>query len=297
MSRGLLYMACAAFFFSLMSLQVKIAGATLPLGEIVFARALVTLSISYTVLRLSGIPIWGNNKRLLILRGVFGFLALNAFYYSVLHLPLAEATVLHFMSPIFTAILAALVLREKLGFRELFGSLLSLAGVVVFAAPASLFGGPPSAMPGAAIVVGLLAAVASAFAYSTVRELRRTDDPNVIVFYFPLIALPGSAPLLLLDARWPVGMEWLLLLGIGVTTQIAQMFLTRAIHLEPAGRVSSISYVQILFAAVWSALVFGQFPNGHGLIGMLLVVAGTTIVVTRRSPTDLAPSVETNGRP
>lgn len=297
MSRGLLYMACAAFFFSLMSLQVKIAGATLPLGEIVFARALVTLSISYTVLRLSGIPIWGNNKRLLILRGVFGFLALNAFYYSVLHLPLAEATVLHFMSPIFTAILAALVLREKLGFRELFGSLLSLAGVVVFAAPASLFGGPPSAMPGAAIVVGLLAAVASAFAYSTVRELRRTDDPNVIVFYFPLIALPGSAPLLLLDARWPVGMEWLLLLGIGVTTQIAQMFLTRAIHLEPAGRVSSISYVQILFAAVWSALVFGQFPNGHGLIGMLLVVAGTTIVVTRRSPTDIAPSVETNGRP
>jgi drug/metabolite transporter (DMT)-like permease len=295
-SRGLVYMAGAAFFFSLMSLQVKIAGATLPLGEIVFARALVTLSISYTVLRISGIPMWGNNKRLLILRGVFGFLALNAFYYSVMHLPLAEATVLHFMSPVFTALLAAFVLHERLGLRELLGSLLSLTGVIVFAAPASIFGGPPTAMSPGAIVVGLLAAVCSALAYSTVRELRRTDDPNVIVFYFPLIALPGSAPLLLLDARWPVGNEWLLLLGIGVTTQIAQMFLTRAIHLEPAGRVTSVSYLQILFAATWSALIFGQFPTGHALLGMLLVVLGTTIVVARRGVAEPAISIETNGR-
>jgi drug/metabolite transporter (DMT)-like permease len=277
----MLYMAGAALFFSLMSLQVKIAGQTLPVGEIVFARSLVTLTLSYAVLRYQGIPIWGNNRRLLVARGLFGFLALNAFYYSVLHLPLAEATVLHFMAPVFTALLSGVLLGERIGKREVLGSAVSLTGVVVFAAPASVFGDGGSTVTLGAVGIGLCAALASALAYSTVRELRRTDDPNVIVFYFPLLSLPGSAPLLAFGARWPEGWEWALLLGIGVTTQIAQVCLTRAIHLEPAGRVTSVSYLQIIFAASWSALFFRQLPTLHGLVGMALVIVGTTIVVAR----------------
>lgn len=274
-------MALAALFFSLMSLGVKVAGQTLPTGEIVFARVLVTLMVSIAVLRFTRTPMWGVNRRLLVLRGTFGFLALNAFFYSVVHLPLAEATVLHFMSPVFTAVVATRWLGEKLGIREVVGGAISFAGVLVFASPGreGFTGGLGSTF---AVAVGLSGALVSAFAYSSVRELRRTDDPNVVVFYFPLVALPLSIPMLLVDCRWPVGHEWLLLLGVGLATQIAQMCLTRAIHLEPAGRVAGVSYLQIAFSTGWNVLVFGQWPTLQGLVGIALIVVGTTVVIRAR---------------
>ncbi len=282
MSVGLRYMMLAALFFSLMSAQVKLAGQSLPVGEIVVARAFVTLVLAWTTLRVRRIPPWGNNRRLLLLRGFFGVLALNGFFYAVVHLPLAEATVLHFMSPVFTALLAAALLGERPRAIELVGGAISFAGVVIFASPGAQ---PPGAhVDGLAIAVALLATIASAAAYSTVRELRRTDHPDVVVFYFPLLAFPASLPLLLMPGtRWPVGTEWLLLAGVGVTTHIAQACLTRAIHLEPAARATSVSYVQIVFASVWSALLFDTWPTGAGLVGIALVVTGTLIVVRTRA--------------
>ena len=137
---GLRYMAIGAFWFSLMSLLVKVAGERLPSQEIVLVRAVITLWLSYLLVRRTGVNIWGKNKRLLLVRGLLGFTALSFFYYSLVHLPLAEASIIQYTNPIFTAILAALLLREHMGRWDVGGVLVSFLGVLLIARPEFLFG-------------------------------------------------------------------------------------------------------------------------------------------------------------
>jgi drug/metabolite transporter (DMT)-like permease len=85
------------------------------------------------------------------------------------------------------------------------------------------------------------------------------------------LSLPGVAS----DLVLPTGWEWLALLGVGVTTQIAQIFLTRGLAHEKAGAAMSIGYIQIVFAIAWGVLLFGERPDLPTLAGAGLVVAGT----------------------
>jgi drug/metabolite transporter (DMT)-like permease len=277
-STGLRYMVLAAFFFSLMGVLVKIAGQRLPSAELVLGRSVVALVLSYGMLRRAGVAPWGRRKGLLAFRGLAGSLSLLCVFYALTKLPLADATVLQYTNPVFTAILAALFLQEIIGGREVIGLLFSLAGVVLVAQPAFLFGTAADSLDLVAVGVALLGAVLAAMAYATVRKLRETEHHLVVVFYFPLIATPASVPFMASDALWPTPLEWLLLLGIGVSTQIAQVYLTKGLHIEKAGRAMSMSYVQIIFAALWGFFFFSEAPDLLGILGALLVVAGTLVV-------------------
>lgn len=254
-----------------MALFVKLVGERLPTTEVVFVRALVTLVLSWLTLRWRGIPPWGNRRRMLLLRGLLGCGGLFSFYYAVMHLPLTEATVLHFVSPIFTAMLAPFLLREATGGRVWLAAVVGFAGVWLVA-----HGAPDSgrASDGIAVAVGLCGALFSACAYMTVRRAAATDHPLVIVFYFPLVAVPVTAPFALLDFVMPQGIEWLWLLLVGVTTQLGQVCLTRGLAAVPAARATSVGYVQILFAMGWGLVVFGDLPAWTALGGAGLVVVG-----------------------
>src|SRR5688572_20362062 len=99
-------MIVSAFAFSVMTLLVKLAGQRIPSQEIVTVRAALTLLLSYAALRRAGLPVLGTRRPLLIVRGLFGFAALSCIYYAVTHMPLAEATVIQYLHPPFTALLA-----------------------------------------------------------------------------------------------------------------------------------------------------------------------------------------------
>ncbi|MGF1887031.1 EamA/RhaT family transporter, partial [Photobacterium profundum] len=101
---GVRYMLMSAFAFALMSSCVKLVSTYgIPVFEIVAARAVVSLIISYADIKRKRISVWGNNKKLLIARGVAGSLALICVYFAVATLPLAEATILQYLHPVFTA--------------------------------------------------------------------------------------------------------------------------------------------------------------------------------------------------
>jgi drug/metabolite transporter (DMT)-like permease len=274
-------MVAAAFFFSLMSLFVKLAGQRLPAVEIVFFRSVVMLAISTVLVRRSGLPMWGVNKRLLLVRGVLGFGALLCFFWAVTRLPLADITVLHFTNPVFTAILATVFLSEKMSVREIGGLLLSLTGVLFVARPTFLFGRWAGDLDPAGIAVALTASVLSSCAYTTIRRLRDTDDLLVIIFYFSLVSAVASVPLTVGVFMWPTPTEWALLIGVGIVTQTAQVFLTKGLLRERAGRAMSIGYVQVLFAAVWGVIFFGNVPGPLSIGGALLVFLGALLVAGR----------------
>jgi drug/metabolite transporter (DMT)-like permease len=277
--RGPLEVVGAAALFSVMSVLVKLAGETLPAPMMVLARAVVTLVISIAWLWQIDVDWRGHRRGLLLLRGLFGFTGLCCFFFAITRLPLAEVTVIHYLNPVLTAGLAAAVLGERVGGRLVVAMALSLVGVV--SRPTFLFGDAVS-LDGWGVAAAFGGAVASAAAYTTVRKLRETEHPLVIVMWFSMIAVPASLPLVAPVFVWPQGREWLLLLGIGVVTQAAQVLLTRGLIAVPAGRAMTISYVQILFAAAWGVLLFGERLRIGLAVGGLLIFIGTVLVVLQR---------------
>lgn len=274
---GLQAMAASAFFFSLMAALAKVAGASVPLFEIVFARSAVVAVLSGAKVLSDGTGLRGREPALLLLRGVLGFFALSCFYYAVVHLPLADATVIHFMNPVLTAFIAAAWLGERLGVKEALLVLLSLGGVVVVARPGFL-AGADAALPLFPVVVGLCGAVLSAGAYVAVRRLRG-EAPMLIVFWFAVVSTVLSLPMVALRATMPSWDTALVLLGVGVATHLGQVFVTWGFRLERAGRASAVGYLQIVFAALWGWLLFGDVPDGWTWLGAAIIVASTLALV------------------
>jgi drug/metabolite transporter (DMT)-like permease len=271
-------MILSAFFFSVMSLLVKLGGQTMPSQMLVLARAAVALGLSWLELKVRGIRPWGKHPGPLILRGVLGFFGLTCYYWSVTHLPLSEATVIQHLSPLLTTLLAGLFLKERVGAREVIALLVSLCGVALISRPAFLFGGDAHRHDPMVVAVALLAVLASSCAYTTVRSLKGKEEPLVVVFYFPLIATPLALPPALLAWRWPLWWEWLILFGIGATTQIAQVFMTKGLHLERAGRAMSMNYLQIVFAFMWGILLLRERPDLWALAGTALILSSAFFV-------------------
>ncbi len=276
-------MAASAFFFSVMSVLVKAAGTTLPTMEIVLARGAVILVVTRAWLARKGVSPWGRRKGLLLTRGLLGFTALSCFYYALTVLPLADATVIQYTNPVWTALIAVVVLDERLRRIEVAGVVASLAGVVVLVRPTFLFGSGAAALDPLHVAIALSGALFSAAAYVTVRVLGATEDPLVIVFWFALVSVAAAVPLAAPTAVWPDATGWLLLAGVGVSAQIAQVFLTKGLGEERAGRAMAVAYLQIVFAAGWGALLFDEVPDAAMAGGALLVMVGTWLTGRRRA--------------
>ena len=127
------------------------------------------------------------------------------------------------------------------------------------------------------MLVAVAGALLTALAYVSVRRLAESEHPAVIILYFPLVAVPMSLPLVLLDPVLPTPIELLWLLGVGVFTQVGQVGLTRALSELPAARATAISYVQVGFAGLWGWWIFGEAIELPTAIGAALILAATLI--------------------
>ncbi|OQQ01697.1 EamA family transporter [Vibrio campbellii] len=276
---GVRFMVLSAFGFALMSATVKhVSLHGIPVFEIVAARALVSLVISYLDVKRKGISVWGNNKPLLFARGAVGTMALMCVYYSVTTLPLAEATIFQYIHPVFTALLAVFFLKERIQSSTFICIALCLLGVYVMVRPET---GPDAehALPLFSVMIAILGAFGSSIAYVIVRKLSQTEDSSVIIFYFPLVALPASILLIGEQFVMPDLYLTMMLVLVGVFTQIGQLGLTKAMQTQEAGKASAYSYVQIIFSVVLGIVFFGELPSAWTYLGGALIVTGALINV------------------
>ena len=274
---GVRYVLLSAFGFALTGMFVKLLSDGIPILEIVAARALVSLVLSAWDIRRRRIAFFGQQKPWLLARGAVGTMGLICVFYSFSTLPLAEATVLQYLHPMFTAIMAVFFLKERLKPHILICVLLSFLGVVLIVRPAFLFGSISSEYDIFAIWVAVAGAFLSATAYNLVKKLNQTEDALVIIFYFPLVALPVSLLLLGNNVVMPNLEQTLLLLCVGIGTQMGQLGLTKAMQTETAGRATSLSYIQVVFSIALGWLVFNQWPDGWVLAGIALIFLGLMI--------------------
>lgn len=258
-------MAIATVFFFWMAAAVKWADG-IPTVQIVFFRAFVALVLSGVHLRWLGLSPLGTHHRLLLLRGLFGSLALLAFFGSLTHLPLATATVLQSLSPIFAAVLAVAFLGERLTLAHL--ALFALAGAGVLAIEGGGEGG--SAL---GIAVAIAGAAFSACAYTVISRIGPREHPLVVILWFPLVTVPLVAPVLPLVWVWPSPRQWLALLLVGLFVQVAQYFMTRAWQLGPPGVVSLVSYLGVVWAGLGGWLLFAEPLTPRLALGTTAVLA------------------------
>ncbi|RDE18887.1 DMT family transporter [Motiliproteus coralliicola] len=274
---GIRYMLLSALGFALMAACVKqVAGYGIPVLEIVAARALVSLLISYLDVKRKKISIWGQHHTLLLARGIVGALALVCVFYAVTTMPLASATLLQYLHPAFTAVLAWLFLKERIQRATLLCICLSLAGLVVIINP-GLLAQQVGSLPPLSLVAALLGSFGSALAYVIVRRLSRVEDSSVIIFYFPLIALPLSLLLLGDDFVMPGPEAFGLLVLVGIFTQLGQVGLTKAMQHESAGKATAYSYVQVIFAFVLGWVFFEEIPSLATWLGGALIIGGALV--------------------
>ncbi len=266
LSPGQRHMLAATFLFSLMGALVKLLR-PIPAHEVVFFRALVSLAACWVAIRRRRMSPWGRNRPLLLARGAAGTAALLLFFHTLQAMPLATAVTVQYLNPIFTILISGLALGEAARAGQWAGFVVCFAGV-------ALMKGfdPRVSLPD--LGLGIAAAGFSAVAYNLVRKLRDTDDPLVVVLYFPLVTVPVVGPYTLAHWVQPRGLQWIGLVAVGLLTQAAQVHLTRAFHLERAANVSHFTYLGSLYALVLGYLLFGETVPPPALAGMALVVAG-----------------------
>ncbi|HEY2776209.1 MAG TPA: DMT family transporter [Candidatus Binatia bacterium] len=279
---GVWYVVASALAFSVMTSFVKIAGHRLPSQEVVAARGAVSLLLSWILVRRAGLSPWGTHRRLLLLRGFLGYLALSCVFHAVATMPLADATVLQYLYPLFTAILATAILGERPNARVVIAGAASLAGILLVARPSFLFGSDAAALNLVDVTIAVCGALLTAFAYVGVKHLTALEHPLVIVFYFPLVTFPATLPALLHSALMPTPAEALALVGVGIATQAGQVFLTQGLQHLSATRATALTYLQVVFATTWGAVFFGEIPDHRSMVGAMLVVSGAFLLgITR----------------
>ncbi len=276
-SKGVWFMLAGVFMFSLGTACIKMGGERLPPTELLMARVVAGFLVCQALLRRAGAGTWGNRKGLLLLRGVTGTAALLCIFQAFIFLPLADATVLFFLHPVFVALLSAWLLGERMGKKGVLSVFLSLLGVVFIIKPSFLFGHGHSLDP-FYVAVALAAAVFAGATLTTVKVLTRTEHPLVIVMYQSLVAIPVCLALGFEDWLWPTPVEMLLLLGLAGGMNLGQYFMTRSFALEEAGRASAVGYMEIVFAAGWGVLFFSEYPDVAAALGALCVVSGTFLL-------------------
>jgi drug/metabolite transporter (DMT)-like permease len=271
MNKGAQYMLISSFAFSLMHLCVK-ALPHIPVFELVFFRSIVSLLISYVSLKQKKINLFGNNKKVLLARGFFGVTALTLFFSTLQNIPLASAVTIQYLSPIFTAFFAIWILKEKLKNHQWLFFAMAFLGVLI------LKGFDISGQISFKYVgIGLVSACFSGLAYNCIRLLRTTENPLVVVFYFPLVATPIMAFLSFFNWVKPQGIDWFYLLLLGIITQVAQIYMTKGIQSDRAGNIMTYKYIGVLFAFGYGYLFFGETYSLLSLLGILLLLSGVLL--------------------
>lgn len=271
------YMLLSAFAFAAMGALVKFAGSQgIPILQIIFVRAVISVALCLIDIRRAHVHPLGQQRALLLARGTVGFLALIGVFFAFINLPYAQATLLQYLHPVFTTLLAFWFLSERPTPATLACIALSLLGLTCMVAPYLQSSSLPDAYP-LALLAGLGGAFGSGVAYTLVRRLAATEHPSVIVLYFPMVCLPATLFLGARDFVWPDGTGWLVLLGVGLFTQLGQLSLTRAMQVDSASKATSLSYLQIVFAAVLGWLCFDEIPRDTTFLAGTLILSGALI--------------------
>mmetsp|Transcript_64645 Transcript_64645/g.140779 ORF Transcript_64645/g.140779 Transcript_64645/m.140779 type:complete len:318 (+) Transcript_64645:52-1005(+) len=286
-SIGLLAMLASCFLFSLLPLIVKLLNRFQPFELVLWRSGVVSILIT-TICLCKGINPLGDAKDRLLLfgRGAGGFLFLVTYYHTVRLLPLSDAVVLCYTSPVMTAVAAKVLLGEQMGRLDVLGSLLCFVGVILVSRPSFLrpfFGGPLEPLPSLGLLLALVASVLNASVHLLLRYARHVH-PLVSANYCALISLPLCLAVKLSTGEplaAPQGREWGLLLLFGLIAMGALILMSFGLAMETAGKATAMDYSQVAFSYMYSLLLLHQASSVQSTIGAMLIATWGVIALLK----------------
>lgn len=283
--KGIFYMLLAALGFSLMGGAAKLLKGSFGAGQLVFWRNFIGLIVLLTGFMVRPPVNKGGKLHLLIFRGMMGTTALYTLLYCILHIPLGTAMTYNLTSALFIAVFSFLLFREYHGRIVLLAVLLGFLGMLLIYKPAMHF-------PWYYHMAGLVSGITSALAYITVNRLAGYYDSRIIVLafigtgvlvpvVFMLIRYIGNIPpddVFFIDWKWPLGIEWLYVLWLGLAALFGQYFVTKAYGADKAGIVSSIGYANIIFSVFLGMALGDPFPDWMSTLGILCIISSGVMI-------------------
>lgn len=262
-------MVLSTLFFAIMSTIVKYLS-DFGSFQLVFFRSLGTLIFSTSFLLYSKIPFWGNQKKLLIFRGLTGASSMILFFMALHFMTLGSAVTLRYTAPIFVALLSVLFLNEKIKFIQWVCFGISFFGVIMvkgFDATVDFFG----------LGIILFSSLTSAITYILISKIGTKDHYMVIINYFMLTATLVGALGSIYQWKTPQLMEWFYFILLGVFGLIAQILMTQAFQIGPAYKIAPYKFVEVIFSLAFGVLVFLDVYNFFSILGMILIIFGLVL--------------------
>ncbi len=270
-SQGILDMIIASLSFGAMTGFVKYASKTLPPFEIVFWRSLFGSFLMAVLVIKEKESFFGKKLKLLLMRGIFGFIALAMNFYAISKLNVGVAVILNYTSPIFVALISVLLLKEKISKVLWTLTVLCFTGLYLLVGPQFSFKSFP-------IMIGLLSGVMAALAYITIRIASEEESSSVIIFYFTMVSTLGSLPLLYFGFKIPNAQEWLSIGGIVIGSFFGQVFLTKSIREAPPSIVCPFSYLTPVFSFILGVLIWRDRFSVGSLVGAAFVITSGVVI-------------------
>ncbi|MBA1432215.1 MAG: DMT family transporter [Epsilonproteobacteria bacterium] len=284
---GILFMLGSALISAFNGAITKILSEDISALEIVFFRNLIGVFLILYALKHTPPKLTGGKIHLLFTRGLFGFMAMILFFYTITVIPLGEAITLNKTSPFFVTILAFFLLRERLEVRTLFALFIGFAGVVFIVKPFGL-------TFSYAHFLGILGGFFAAAAYTTIKKIKDIYDSRVIVLSFvgigtlmpallfllaSFISAPQALAFLFPEFILPEKMSvWLLIGLMALISTLSQWLLTKAYSAKNLSIVGVISYTNIPFAIGFGTLLGDTFPDMMTFAGIGLIIFGGVLV-------------------
>ncbi|MFK8164043.1 MAG: DMT family transporter [Lewinella sp.] len=276
LSPGIQYIIIAGLFFAVMQIIIKEL-TQFHLFQIVFFRSGITSLVAIVYLKRNNISLLGNKKRLLILRALFGVIAMTLFFATIQRIPLGAAVSLKYLSPVFTAIFAVVWLKEKVVAIQwvLFG--VAFAGVFILK-------GFDFRIDPLNLLLGLTGAVFAGLVYVTIRKIGSSEHSMVIINYFMFTASVLAGLAMIPFWQTPNLLELAALLSMGTLGYFAQVFMTRALQIEAASRVAPFRYLEVVYSLLLGFLFFSEGYTMLSFLGIVLIVGSMVVNVFLKQP-------------
>lgn len=291
LDNGILFMLGSALISALNGALTKILSSDISALEIVFFRNLIGIFLILYALKHTPPKLTGGKIHLLFTRGVFGFLAMILFFYTITVIPLGEAITLNKTSPFFVTVLAFFILKERLTPKTIIALVIGFLGVILISKPFDM---------GFSYThfLGILGGFFAASAYTTIKKIKDIYDSRIIVLSFvgvgsflpallfllsPFIEVPDVLSFLFPGFIIPLSIEvWILIVFMAIISTLSQWLLTKAYSSSNLSIVGVISYTNIPFAIGFGFLLGDPFPDIFSFLGILFIVLGGVLVSRKK---------------
>lgn len=274
-STAISYMLISTVAFSLMSAVAKYLSG-FNAYQIVFFRSIGTLCFTIPLVIRAQVPVFGNNKKLLVLRGVFGVISLTCFFGSLNYLAVGTAVSLRYTSPIFAAIFALVFLKEKIKPVQWLLFCVAFLGVIIIKG----FDGNVNSV---GLLLIILSAIFLGLIFVVIRKIGNTEHPLVIINYFMVLAFVFGGLMSIKYWQNPSLIEWMLLLSLGLFGYVGQLYMTKALQAEETNLIAPIKYVEAILVIIIGAFWFGEIYTLYTLLGVFLIILGLIVNIYLKS--------------